>query len=391
MVAKLSWPSHYGREDGGARSGDMTDRPRNIEFAATRREHVALAEPIKAVVAEALCGSGGTLMGPLVDSFEETIARLCRRKFAICVGSGTDALFFAMVSLGIGPGDEVLVPDISFIATASAVSRTGARPVFVDVDGACTIDFIRAAELVSARTKALIVVQLFGGMSDPALAEAFSRKHGLFLVEDAAQSFGARFSGRASGGVGTVSTLSFDPMKVLAAPTSAGAILTDEAELAARCRRLRYHGRDHDGYIELGYNSQMPSMTAAVLSMKLDHQARWTERRRVIADRYRTAFKKLPAQYPQWQPETVHVWHKFTLRVPNRNLVEKSLHARGVPTKVHYPNPFHREPLFGSLRSDGDFPNACAHADNSLSLPIHAYLTDEEIEYIAQAVVDCVA
>jgi dTDP-4-amino-4,6-dideoxygalactose transaminase len=352
-----------------------------IEFAGCRREHLEMAEPLAVRVAEVLA-TGQMLQGPEVAAFEGQIAEACQRRHAVCVGSGTDALFFALVALGIGPGDEVLTPDVSFIASAAAVLRTGAAPVFVDIDASCNLDLDRAAEVITERTRALLFVQLFGGMGDPVRIEAFAREHGLLVVEDAAQSFGARFAGRACG---SVSILSFDPMKVLSAPGSGGALLTDDGDLARRARRLRYHGKAQDRYLELGYNSQLPSLAAAVLSLKLERQPAWTARRRAIAELYRESFADLPIELPVRDPAVDHVWHKFTLRVAARDDLMGWLKAAGVPTLVHYPRPFHREDLFRSDRQ-ADFPRADHHAAHTLSLPIHAQLSDGELGRVVDAV-----
>lgn len=355
-----------------------------IEFSGCRREHLEIAREAGARI-EAVLSSGKVLQGPEVATFEGEIAQACGRAHAVCVGSGTDALYFALVSLGLGAGDEVLIPDLSFIATASAVLRIGAKPVPVDVDRACNLDLATAAARVTERTRAIVHVQLFGGMGDPAALDGFAAAHGLKVVEDAAQAFGAAYGTRLCGNVGDASALSFDPMKVLSAPGSGGAVLTDSPEVAQRARRLRYHGRESGDYVELGFNSQMPSLTAAVLSLKLKHLPRWTERRRAIAAHYRQCFAGLPVSFPEWDGAVEHVWHKFVLRCANRDGLAAALRKRGVPTMIHYPRPFHREPLIG-VRPDEDYPAATAHAVTTLSLPIHSHLTDGEVEHIAEAV-----
>jgi dTDP-4-amino-4,6-dideoxygalactose transaminase len=358
----------------------------SIEFAACRLENMELATAIAKRMA-AVLATGRVLQGPAVAEFEAELTQVCDRRHAVCVGSGTDALYFALLALGVGSEDEVLVPDLSFIATASAVMRTGARPVFVDVDDSCNLDLRQAESKLSKRTKALLYVQLFGGMGDPRALEAFGRAHGVTILEDGAQSFGAHFAGRPCGAVGQVSALSFDPMKVLSAPGSGGAVLTDDDQLAAHIRRLRYHGREGGEYRELGFNSQMPSTTATVLSLKLTHHERWTKRRRAIAARYIDALGGLAVTMPTWPAQVEHVWHKFILHCANRDALAAWLAARGVPTMVHYPRPFHRETLFG-VRSDIAFPRACDHAATTLSLPIHAHLSDENVEYVIGAVTE---
>jgi dTDP-4-amino-4,6-dideoxygalactose transaminase len=355
-----------------------------IEFAGCRREHVDLADILAPLVAQVLSG-GQMLQGGEVSALEERLAATCQRRHAVCVGSGTDALFFALVAAGIGPGDEVLAPDVSFIASASAIARTGARPVFVDVDEACFIDLERAAEAITPATRAILVVQIFGAMADPSALTAFANAHGLALIEDAAQAFGADFAGAAAGGTGLVSALSFDPMKVLSAPGSGGAVLTNDADVAARVRRLRYHGREGGAYVELGYNSQLPSLSAAVLCAKLGHQRAWAARRAALAAAFIEGLEGLPVAPLPLDERVGHVWHKFVVRLDDRDALASHLKGLGVPTMIHYPRPFHREPLFG-VRPDGDFPRASEHAGRTLSLPIHAHLTDAEAARIVQGV-----
>jgi len=356
-----------------------------IDFASCGRENADLAQHIEARSSR-VAATGKLLQGPETEALEAELATICHRKYAVCVGSGTDALFFALLSLGIEPGDEVLVPDISFIATASAVLRTGAIPVFVDVDDSCNLDLDRAATLVSPKTKAVLYVQLFGGMGDVERLEQFGASHGLRIIEDAAQSFGASYAGRPCGSVGHASALSFDPTKVLSALGSGGAVLTDDENVAVRARRLRYHGRQDGAYVELGYNSQLSEISAAILRLKLGYQPEWTSRRQAVAELYLDAFSGLPLTFPSWPVTVEHVWHKFTLQHQVRDQLREHLRVRGIPTLIHYSHPFHRETLFGG-RPDCEFPRASFHADHSLSLPIHAYLSDEEIGATIEAVV----
>ncbi len=287
-----------------------------IPFFAGAREMAAHGAAYLGAMAEALAG-GQALQGPEVAAFEERLAERCGREHAVAVGSGTDALFFALAAHGIGAGDEVLVPAFSFIATASCIVRAGARPVFADVDEAGLLDLEAAAGLCSPRTRAVIAVQLYGQMLEPAALEAFAAQRGLILVEDAAQAFGAAAAGRRAGSVGQASCLSFDPTKTIAAPGSGGAVLCDDAALAARLRRLRWHGRDAQGrFAELGYNSQLPTASAAALLVKLGLDQAWTERRRAIATAYDAALAGTAAHPMPVVPGASHVFHKYVVRVP---------------------------------------------------------------------------
>jgi dTDP-4-amino-4,6-dideoxygalactose transaminase len=357
-----------------------------IQFFGCAREHGTLSVRIEKRISEVLA-SGKVPQGPEVGSFEEELTKLTARKYAVAVGSCTDALFFALRALGIGRGVEVLVPDLTFIATISAVLRCGATPVFVDVDASCNLDLRRATEKITPLTRAMVFVQVYGGMSDPLQIQAFGDAHELFVIEDAAQSLGARYGARPAGSTGHVGALSFDPTKVVGAPGNGGAVVTDDPVVADRVRRLRFHGKEGDAILELGYNSQLPSLSAAVLSIKLEEHQRWTENRRHTAEFYDQVFAGLPLVRPRWDPDVFHIHHKYTIRAKMRDQLCAHLAAAGVPTQVHYANPIHREPLFGDRREhDGDYPEATVISRETLSLPIHSHLTETEVERIAQTV-----
>jgi len=361
--------------------------PAEIPFFAGAREMAAHGDGYLAAIGAALV-SGRALQGPQVAELEARLAGACGRAHAVTVGSGTDALFFALAAHGIGPGDEVLVPAFSFIATASCIVRAGARPVFVDVDDAGLLDLESAAAACGTRARALIAVQLYGQMLDPAALEAFARERELVLVEDAAQAFGAATGKRRAGSVGRVSCLSFDPTKTVSAPGSGGAVLCDDDALAERLRRLRWHGRDAAGaFAELGYNSQLPTAAAAVLLRKLELDAEWTRRRREVAAHYDAALDGTPARAVGVLPGRSHVFHKYVLRVPAaaREGVRAALAAQGVTTLVHYAVPLPRQPLFGADGAAAAVPGAETLAGEVLSLPIHAFLADDEVARVTTA------
>jgi dTDP-4-amino-4,6-dideoxygalactose transaminase len=353
-----------------------------IPFFATRRTWAEHGDRHTALIAAALAG-GRALQGEPVAAFEAALGARTGRRHAIAVGSGTDALFFALAAAGIGPGDEVIVPAISFVATASCVLRAGATPVFVDVDDHALLDLDAAGAAVGPRTRAVIVVGLYGQMVDPASAEAFARRHGVVLVEDAAQSLGADAGERRAGSVGTASCLSFDPTKTLAAPGSGGAVLCDDDAIAGAVRRLRWHGRDESGAtVALGFNSQLPSAAAAVLTDKLELDADWTARRRKIAARYDAAGCGAGLRPVGVAPGRSHVFQKYVVRSADRDELRTRARAAGVPTLVHYPAPLAREPLFAAAGRTPGTPRADALCTEVLSLPIHAYLTDDEVERV---------
>lgn len=356
-----------------------------ICFTGVAAEYQYLEAKILRRVGDVLT-SGNVLQGPHVAALEKRLAGMAGRRHGIATGSGTDALFFALVALGIGTGDEVLVPAVSFLASASAVLRTGAQPVFVDVDASCNLDLDRAADHITSRTKAMVFVQLLGGMTDPGRIETFAARYNLLVCEDFAQSLGAQFNGRPAGSTGPVGAVSFDPTKVIGAPGSGGAVVTDSDEIAARIRRLRLHGKQGNAFVELGYNSQLPSLSAAILDLKLDHHAAWTARRLAVARAYQHGLANLPVKMPHWTEAVDHVWHKFVIYLDGRDELGRRLAAAGIPTKVHYATALCREPIFGMRQPNGDFPRALLHAETALSLPIHGHLSDVEIDRVIAAV-----
>ena len=361
----------------------MSDLP----FFAGAREFAALRDALMPAIEDALAG-GRALQGEPVGAFEAALAAFTGRRHAVAVGSGTDALAFALVAHGIGPGDDVLVPAFSFIASASCVLRAGARPVFVDVDVHGLLDLDDAAAKLTPRTRAVVAVQLYGQMLDPAALEGFAAERGLVLVEDAAQALGATAAGRACGSIGHASACSFDPTKVLAAPGSGGAVLCDDDALAERLRRLRWHGRDASGaYSELGHNSQLPSASAAALLVKLAEQPAWTARRVAIAARWTAALDGSDVLAPAVLPGRTHAFSKYVVRAQQRDALRERLAAAGVPTLVHYATGLHRQPVFASLEP-APCPRADALAATVCSLPIHAFLTDDEVEHVARALRD---
>ena len=395
-----------------------------IPFFAAERTWAARGERYAALIAQAL-SSGRSLQGPAVAAFEAALAEHCERRHAVAVGSGTDALFFALIAAGVGPGDEVVMPAISFIASASCVLRAGAVPVFADVDEHLMLDPGAARAALSPRTRAILAVDLFGQVVDAAALQALADERDLALVEDAAQALGARASDlprapggatewlgapapapsgateplgapaakRPAGSIGLLSCCSFDPTKTVAAPGSGGAVLTDDDELAAHLRRLRWHGRDERGrHVHLGYNSQLPTASAAVLLDKLARDdAAWTKRRQAIAARYDVALAGSPHQPVGVAPGRTHVFHKYAVRSPARDALHDHLKSHGVTTLVHYAAPLARQPMFDGRCRETPCPNAERACSELLSLPIHAQLTDAEVDRVCAALSDAAA
>lgn len=359
--------------------------PSVIPFFGSARENTEIASEAGAAIHDVLC-SGRMLQSQWVEAFEDGIAAAADRQHAVAVGSATDALFFALIALGVGPGDEVVTTDLSFIPSASCILRAGATPVLVDVADDCNLDLDRAAAAIGPRTRAMIFVHLFGGLTDPARVAAFASRHGIALVEDASQAFGAAYGRRPAGSTGDISVFSFDPTKVLSAPGSGGCAVTNDGELAGRLRRLRYHGKEQGAFLEPGYNSQMSSLTAVVLDIKLQRQHAWSIRRRQIAEVYDKTLDRLGWKRPHWDPAVVHARHKYVFLAPDRDRLRDHLLSHGVPTMIHYAVPFHEEPVFSAHVDDPTaYPRSSAFARATLSLPVNGHLEDEEIAQIVFA------
>ncbi len=360
-----------------------------LKFFGAGRENEGLSDVLSAEISRVLA-TNNILNGPDVVEFEDRIAQIAQRRHCIAVGSATDALFFAMKAHGLGPGDDVLVPAYSFAASASAILRTGATPVFTDISlPHFTMNLEDAAKRITPSTKAILWVGLFGGYVDPDPITAFASAHNLILIEDAAQSFGTEWDGTHAGGLGETAIFSFDRNKVLGAPGTGGALVTDSDEIATMARSLRYHGKSGADYVNLGYNSQMSGITAAVLNIKIDQSETWRKRRAFIASAYDEALANQPVTTLTWDPKCTHAHHKYVFVTSDRKGWAEHLKEAGIPTRIHYETPLHREPVF-----ERDAQNAlpCLVADElsqtALSLPIYAQITDAELDHITSVLRD---
>jgi dTDP-4-amino-4,6-dideoxygalactose transaminase len=352
----------------------------------------AMTREVRAVVDRGwarLLESGRFIGGETVEEFEHAWSAYCGVPHAVGVGNGTDALQLVISALGIGDGDEVIVPANTFVATAEAVVAAGATPRFADVDPRTllvTPEQLQAA--VTARTRAVIVVHLYGQMPDmDALSHAAARA-GLVVIEDAAQGHGATWRGRRAGSIGQAGCFSFYPGKNLGAFGDAGAVVTADADLAQRIRCLRDHGRmagSHYRHELIGANSRLDALQAVVLSAKLARLAAWTDARRSIAARYRAAFAAGPAQLIDEMPGSLGAYHLAVVRVPDRARVERQLAAMGIQTGIHYPVPCHRQPPYRRF-ADRRLPVAETTAQEILSLPIFPHMTDGQVARVCDAV-----
>jgi len=357
-----------------------------IPLVDLKAQHAEVTDDIARGFAS-VCAETSFILGPAVAAFEGAFASLCGVAHCIGVGNGTDAIEMMVRALGLGAGDEVLVPANTFIATALGVLRAGAKPVLVDSDPYHLMDPAKIEERITPRTRAILPVHLCGQIADmEAIAEIAARR-GLVLLEDAAQSQGARRHGRA-GGFGVAAATSFYPGKNLGAYGDAGAVVTDSDEIAAKVRKLRNWGSDKKYFHpEIGFNSRLDTLQAVVLSAKLKRLETWNAARRVAAARYDALLAGLPeVETPKVLPGNEHVWHLYMIRVPRRDQVLAALNAEGIGAGIHYPTPLH---LHGALRDlgyrQGDFPVAEKAAAEILSLPMYPHLTEEQQERVVAA------
>jgi dTDP-4-amino-4,6-dideoxygalactose transaminase len=355
------------------------------------RQHEEVQDKIQEAFAEILRTSS-FIGGPWLDRFEEDFARYCGTRFALGVSSGTAALELALRASGIGPGDEVLVPSFTYIATAASVSAVGATPVFVDIDPASyTLSGESAEQHITPRTRGMIPVHLYGQAADMGPIAELARRHNLILIEDAAQAQGAQYLGKPMGSWGLATGFSFYPAKNLGAWGDAGAIITQDEGIAERVRLLRNHGSSRDKYCHeiLGFNHRLDTLQAAVLSIKLKYLDRWNESRREAAARYLEALAGLDLILPSERPGSKHVYHVFVIRTPRRDALRDFLKLKGIDAGLYYPVPLHLQPAYRHMgHRAGDFPIAEQAAREVISLPISPRMTPAEVECVAEAVGD---
>jgi dTDP-4-amino-4,6-dideoxygalactose transaminase len=324
--------------------------------------------------------------GPVVEEFERAWAEYCGTKHAVGVGNGTDALHLALRALGIEPGDEVVLPTNTFVATAEAVVLTGAVPRFADVDPdtlLMTPETLRDA--VTPATTAVIVVHLYGQLADMDALARTAAELEIELIEDAAQAHGARWRGLRTGAWGSAGCFSFYPGKNLGAFGDAGAVVTSDEDLAERLRSIRDHGRVLGGWYQhdrFGVNSRLDALQAVVLSAKLRRLDEWNGRRRELVDRYRVRLDPDLAQLVVEAPESEAVHHLAVARVRNRDQVREALQARGIETGIHYPTPCHRMVPYARF-GDAVLPVSEAAAERILSLPLHPHMTTDQVDSVA--------
>lgn len=359
-----------------------------IEFVDLKRQYDSLKAELDQAVLDALA-STDYILGNDVTHFEQEWADYCSVERCVGVSSGTAALELAYKAVGIGPGDEVIAPANTFIATVLPLLHLGALPVLVDCDKYGQIDVGAAAAAVTKRTKAIAGVDLFGHPCDADALESLCREQGLVFVEDAAQAHGAEYKGRRCGSLGDVATFSFYPGKNLGAAGDAGAVVTDDAGLAEKIKLLRDFGQSRKyEHVTVGRNERLDTLQAAVLRVKLRHLDRWTELRRRHAAAYTELLSDV-VRTPLAAPWALPVWHLYVIRVANRQGLREALAERGIASGLHYPTPLHLQPALSALgHQKGDFPVAEDWATSLLSLPMFPELERAEVELVAD-VVNC--
>jgi dTDP-4-amino-4,6-dideoxygalactose transaminase len=353
--------------------------------AATIRDEVA--RELMEVV-----DSAAFVLGPKVKSFEEAFADYVGARHCVGLNTGTSALHLALIAAGVGPGDEVITVPMTFVATTWAVSYVGARPVFVDVDPTTyTMDVSQVERTITPRTRAILPVHLYGQPADLQALLALGQKHGIPVIEDAAQAHGAEDRGRKVGPLGLCGCFSFYPGKNLGAYGEGGALVTNDDALAARCRALRDHAQTQRyHHSEVGFNYRMDGFQGAVLSVKLRYLEEWTQARIALAERYREKLAGLPLVLPTVRPEALSVWHLFVVLHPQRDRLRAALESRQVQTGLHYPIPVHLQKAYAHLgHREGDFPVSERIGRECLTLPLFPEMTeaqqDRVIDVLAEA------
>jgi dTDP-4-amino-4,6-dideoxygalactose transaminase len=361
--------------------------PQPIPFLDLAALHAPLASEMEAAYRR-VASASHFILGPELEAFENEFAVYCSARHCIGTGNGLDALTLTLIAAGIAPGDEVIVPAQTFIATWMAVSHAGATPVPVDIAPVShNIDPGQLAAAITPRTRAIIPVHLFGRPADMAAINAIAQRHGLFVLEDAAQAHGAGYQGKRAGQLGNAAAFSFYPGKNLGALGDGGAVTTNDDALAERLRGLRNYGSPRKyHHPEIGFNSRLDELQAAFLRVKLPHLDGWNARRDAIAAQYAAALGGLPLVLPLLADGTYQpVWHQYVVTTPQRDRLQAILAGQDIATMVHYPLPPHRQPAYREL-ADRSFPAAETLAASCLSLPICPTQTTADAERIAAAI-----
>lgn len=365
----------------------------NIPIFDLKTQYEEIRDEINGAICQVM-ESGTYIMGHNVLELEREISSYIGTKYAISVANGTDALLLSLHALGIGPGDEVITSPYTFFATAEAVSRVGATPVFADINpGTYNIEPIEIQNKITKRTKAIIPVHIFGQPANMDAIMNTAAKYGLFVIEDACQAFGSSYKGKKSGSIGTVGCFSFFPTKNLGCCGDGGIVVTNDENIAKKISLLRTHGGEKK-YVHtvLGYNSRLDEIQAAILRVKLKHVDRWNFKRNQIAHTYNKLldtdfFARCNMSTPYEDKNTYHIYHLYTLCVPERDELKRYLEHKGIAAGVYYPIPLHLQEVYRGLGYvKGDMPNAERMAEKAICLPIGPNLSDSSIKYIVSEI-----
>ena len=328
---------------------------------------------------------GRIVLGPEVEELEKKVASFCGLKYAVGVNSGTDALYFALRALGIGRGDEVITTCLSFVATANAIAMTGARPIFADIREDFNIDPERIDKAVNSRTKAIVPVHFTGNLCDMIALKSMARKYRLFLIEDAAQAFGANFQGRKAGSFGDAGALSMNPMKVFAALGEAGMVVTNDGKVAKTIKALRYNGtfdRVNAHYVSL--NGRLDTLQAAVLLVRLKYFKKFIEHRRLAAHYYSRHLQDV-VETPKEENGFYHAYYTYNIRCEKRNHLKAFLERKGIETKIHHPILMPQCRVYRGI-GQGHWPVGERIIHQSLCLPIHEHISKKELDYVIKSI-----
>ena len=364
-----------------------------VPYLDLKAQYRSIKPEIDAAIARVL-DSCQFVLGSEVAGFEQDFAAYCGAAECIALNSGTSALHLALLAAGVGPGDEVITVPFTFVASVAAVLYAGARPVLVDIDPrSFTMDPAKIEAAITPRTKAILPVHLYGQPADMDPIMEVARRHGLVVIEDAAQAHGAKYKGRPVGSIGDMGCFSFYPGKNLGAYGEGGAVTTSNAEYARTVRMLRDWGQDRKYHHVLrGFNYRMEGFQGAILRVKLRHLDQWTEARRAIVRKYDELLSGCEVVTPEEMPWARHVYHVYTLRAGDRDSLQAALTSDGIQTGIHYPVPVHLQPAYADLGyGPGAFPHAEAAAKKVLSLPLYPELSPEAVTEVAGAVKTTVA
>jgi len=364
-----------------------------VPYLDLKVQYQSIKPEIDAAIARVL-DSCQFVLGSDVAAFEKDFAAYCETTECIALNSGTSALHLALLAAGIGPGDEVITVPFTFVASVAAVVYSGALPVLVDIDmRSFTMDPAAIEKVITPRTKAILPVHLYGQAADMDPIMKVARRHGLVVIEDAAQAHGAKYKGRSVGSIGDMACFSFYPGKNLGAYGEGGAVTTSNSKYARTIRMLRDWGQDRKYHHVLrGYNYRMEGFQGAILSVKLRHLEQWTEARRSVVRQYNELLADCDLQTPKEMPWGRHVYHVYTVRSDDRDSLQATLTAEGIQTGIHYPVPVHLQPAYADLGyGPGAFPQAEAAAKQVLSLPLYPELSSQAVAEVAGAVQKAVA